>query len=1027
MSSPVQEPDVSPYTQYSSMPFPPVQPQISSPPYYSNLGFYPQQPEEWYSPGMYELRRIPCENFFTRETELADIPVAKKSRLGHSTGRVKGEELCVVCGDKASGYHYNALTCEGCKGFFRRSITKNAVYKCKNGGNCEMDMYMRRKCQECRLRKCKQMGMLAECMYTGLLTEIQCKSKRLRKHVKQPPDQTANEDNEGADLKQVTSTTKIYRLQEEFSAEENFLILTEMATSHVQVLVEFTKKLPGFQTLDHEDQIALLKGSAVEAMFLRSAEIFNRKLPVGDADLLEERIRKSAPIGLERRNAASGSRNRPNLADTAVVLRSEPHCARHCTGIYDLSTLKTLQRHSIDITYTNEKDSPISVGIADDYITPMFGFYKSVGELKMTEEEYALLTAIVILTPGVDVTAERLLEELDNGVLLCQLVGVLQSTIKKCCSSKDLRSWEAGERRLLARHPTLKAMPPPAAAQKYGVEPPVLVKLENEIELEETLLMTSGPLTSLSTPKSCCHHGELHEAVKHIAEDPPCSCSHRFSIEYLSEGRYRLGDKILFIRMLHGKHVMVRVGGGWDTLQGFLLKYDPCRVLQFATLEQKILAFQKGGPSEDTPDSSSRTLQPPFMNPISAINMFQKQNSKPATPVSVLKAAQMASGKQALSKRPKSPALSSPKTATKSISARSKLQGSPAKGAQSPFRSLTGASKKLDSSARNLPSSVISKLAQPVNKSSSPALLNTAPDCSGPLCKRIWSPDTPNIKIPPSQNSPAAILHPTLSCSTSQLSELPGAREMTASKQKYAPSKCKTVSNSTTKLNSGASKSSSKSARPPNANLPVVSKPSHSYQSLAKIAKPASKCNNEALGIGSRPPRIVPQTGSGPGRNLRTTPVLKQPGSASSFAAGKTSQLMPPLASPSKSVASAANKRPAVKCLQGQDSSISPQIGSSLSKHPERTPLSVVRLPQTSAKAQTTKKTAQPSTTNLSSIKTSQKSDEILASTAKKPLSKGKTTTAYGKGTPRVLKDPILKAKQDDHYFVMTGSKKPRK
>ncbi|XP_063252305.1 bile acid receptor isoform X1 [Prinia subflava] len=361
MSSPVQEADVSPYAQYNNVPFPQVQPQISSPPYYSNLGFYPPQHEEWYSPGMYELRRLPSDTFFTRETELMDIPAAKKPRLGHSTGRVKGEELCVVCGDKASGYHYNALTCEGCKGFFRRSITKNAVYKCKNGGNCEMDMYMRRKCQECRLRKCKQMGMLAEC----LLTEIQCKSKRLRKNVKQPPDQTVSEDNEGHDVKQVTSTTKIYRekveftpeqqklldyimdsyskqqipqevskklLNEEFSAEGNFLILTEMATSHVQVLVEFTKKLPGFQTLDHEDQIALLKGSAVEAMFLRSAEIFSRKLPTGHTLLLEERIRNS--------------------------------------------------------------------GIADEFITPMFNFYKSIGELKMTQEEYALLTAIVILSPG---------------------------------------------------------------------------------------------------------------------------------------------------------------------------------------------------------------------------------------------------------------------------------------------------------------------------------------------------------------------------------------------------------------------------------------------------------------------------------------------------------------------------------------------------------------------------------------------------------------------------------------------------
>lgn len=49
---------------------------------------------------------------------------------------------------------------------------------------------------------------------------------------------------------------------------------------------------------------------------------------------------------------------------------------------------------------------------------------------------------------------------------------------------------------------------------RYGVEPPVLVKLEKEIELEETLLMTSGPPSPISTAKSCCHHGELHEAVR---------------------------------------------------------------------------------------------------------------------------------------------------------------------------------------------------------------------------------------------------------------------------------------------------------------------------------------------------------------------------------------------------------------------------------------------------------------------------------------------------------------------------------
>lgn len=50
------------------------------------------------------------------------------------------------------------------------------------------------------------------CLFSGLLTEIQCKSKRLRKNVKQHADQSNNEDSEGRDLRQVTSTTKSCRV-----------------------------------------------------------------------------------------------------------------------------------------------------------------------------------------------------------------------------------------------------------------------------------------------------------------------------------------------------------------------------------------------------------------------------------------------------------------------------------------------------------------------------------------------------------------------------------------------------------------------------------------------------------------------------------------------------------------------------------------------------------------------------------------------------------------------------------------------
>lgn len=91
---------------------------------------------------------------------------------------ISGEEECLICGDRASGYHYSALSCEGCKGFFRRSITKGgeSIYKCKNNKRClsEMDMWMRRKCQACRLARCIEVGMRKDC----LLSEEQCKARQ---------------------------------------------------------------------------------------------------------------------------------------------------------------------------------------------------------------------------------------------------------------------------------------------------------------------------------------------------------------------------------------------------------------------------------------------------------------------------------------------------------------------------------------------------------------------------------------------------------------------------------------------------------------------------------------------------------------------------------------------------------------------------------------------------------------------------------------------------------------------------------
>ena len=68
----------------------------------------------------------------------------------------------MVCSDKATGKHYGVPACEGCKGFFKRSVRRNSTYICRATGNCKMDRYHRNRCQHCRLKKCLQVGMKKE-------------------------------------------------------------------------------------------------------------------------------------------------------------------------------------------------------------------------------------------------------------------------------------------------------------------------------------------------------------------------------------------------------------------------------------------------------------------------------------------------------------------------------------------------------------------------------------------------------------------------------------------------------------------------------------------------------------------------------------------------------------------------------------------------------------------------------------------------------------------------------------------------
>ena len=58
----------------------------------------------------------------------------KKKKGGGVVGKSIEEELCRICGDRASGYHYNALSCEGCKGRaqYFPSYVLSCLFLCNN-------------------------------------------------------------------------------------------------------------------------------------------------------------------------------------------------------------------------------------------------------------------------------------------------------------------------------------------------------------------------------------------------------------------------------------------------------------------------------------------------------------------------------------------------------------------------------------------------------------------------------------------------------------------------------------------------------------------------------------------------------------------------------------------------------------------------------------------------------------------------------------------------------------------------------
>ncbi|VDM59967.1 unnamed protein product [Angiostrongylus costaricensis] len=307
-------------------------------------------------------------------------------------------EPCAVCGDKSTGTHYGVISCNGCKGFFRRTVLRDQKFTCRFKHQCVVDKSMRCACRCCRFNKCVRVGMKREgepdrlILYCHFLTYIVKSTQsfmkdliqemclRYRNSVIQPA---------VTSLGGEPSTSAFTQPNKPCTAED----LNEISRTTLLLMVEWAKALQPFPNLIMEDKIILLKNYAPQHLILMPA------------------------------------------------FRS-PDTTRVC--LFNNTYMSRDQSNELN-GFAAFKTSNITPRVLDEIVWPM-------RQLQMREEEFVCLKALAFLHPeakGLTPTSQTLVREARNKVLKALYAFIVEN-------NRDEAPTRYGNILLLA--PALKAL-----------------------------------------------------------------------------------------------------------------------------------------------------------------------------------------------------------------------------------------------------------------------------------------------------------------------------------------------------------------------------------------------------------------------------------------------------------------------------------------------------------------------------------------------------------------------------------------
>ncbi|XP_033116697.1 retinoic acid receptor RXR-alpha-B-like isoform X3 [Anneissia japonica] len=205
------------------------------------------------------------------------------SPMGQMPGQSIHKSICAVCGDRASGKHYGVYSCEGCKGFFKRTVRKDLSYACRDERNCIVDKRQRNRCQYCRYQKCIAMGMRREAI---VLTAVQEERQRKDKCSGDGEVESTSGSNNDMPVEKI--------LEAELAVEPNtdtyvdtqndpVTNICQAADKQLFTLVEWAKRIPHFSELILDDQVTLLRAGWNELLI---AAFSHRSIAVTNGILL---------------------------------------------------------------------------------------------------------------------------------------------------------------------------------------------------------------------------------------------------------------------------------------------------------------------------------------------------------------------------------------------------------------------------------------------------------------------------------------------------------------------------------------------------------------------------------------------------------------------------------------------------------------------------------------------------------------------------------------------------------------------